>query len=338
MTGVDDLGNRLVDAVLRQFPDHVPGTRPIHSRGVGARGHFRPSAEAAAYCLAGHFADRTPVTVRFSNLSGVASAPDFEPQARGLSVKFHLPGDTETDLVAITVPVVPFRTVDDFLSFSAAAVPAPVRRPSLLASLVDKLALRSSPPAPEGATSAEPGVFHYGVTHPAAAPALVALAHAGVPESYARAAYHAVHAFLLSGGDGYERAVRFHWDPAAGVRPATGADLVLGEDYLRAELGDRLDSGPVEFALRMQVADAGDDTSDPSRAWPWRRLLVEMGRLVLTEQLDPEVTEQLRFDPTRLVDGIAASDDEILKARGPAYRVSQERRAGGGCPLGSPDA
>ena len=36
--------------------------------------------------------------------------------------------------------------------------------------------------------------------------------------------------------------------------------------------------------------------------------------------------EPLRFEPTRLIDGFERSDDQILAARGLAYRVSADDR------------
>lgn len=329
---MDDLGGRLVDASLRPFPDHVEGTRPAHAKGVGATGCFQPSEVALRYCRAELFAHQVPVTVRFSNASGTP-APDHRPDVRGMAVKFGLSGDEEADLIGITVPVVPFRTVEDFLAFSAASVPAPVRPVPLVQRVIAKLALRQPPPVPAQRESIEQGLFWFGVTNPALLAGMLAVGTTITPASYARATYHAVHAFRLTGSDGTVRFVRFHWDPAAGVRPLAQTDVVSG-DYLTEELHRRLADGPVEFALRAQVADAGDDTTDPSRPWPLRRRFLDLGRLALTAPLDAAATEALSFNPIRLVDGIAASDDPILAARGQAYPVSFERRAKGPCPFG----
>lgn len=332
---MDDLGNRLVDAVLRDFPDHVPGTRPVHSRGVGAEGHFQPSDVAPTYCSAELFNHRVPVKARFSTATGSPSEPESDQSVRGMAVKFHLAAGGESDLIAISTQLFPCRTVNDFFDFSTAAEPGPVHRRSMLERLGDTLALRNPPEEPAKSRSPLPGLYWFGVTRPAAAAGLLAMKAAVTPVSYARVAYHAVHAFRLTGGDGVARWVRFHWDPSAGVRPLTEADAVLAPDYLQAELPRRLAEGPVEFSLRMQIADAGDDPADPSRPWPWRRTLVDMGRLVLTAPLQAACTEQLSFNPTRLADGITGCEgDEILAARRVAYEASFSRRsAEGGCPL-----
>jgi len=53
------------------FPEHVRGTRPIHSKGIGVGGAFEATHAAAEYCTAKHFdGSSTPVLVRFSNGNG----------------------------------------------------------------------------------------------------------------------------------------------------------------------------------------------------------------------------------------------------------------------------
>ena len=46
----------LIDALINEmgpsFPEHVPGTRPIHSKGVGVAGMFVASQAAWQYCTA----------------------------------------------------------------------------------------------------------------------------------------------------------------------------------------------------------------------------------------------------------------------------------------------
>jgi catalase len=329
---MDDVANRLVDAVLRDFPDHVPGTRPVHSRGVGAQGFFQPSEIAADYCRAELFARRVKVTTRFSTATGSPAQLDCEPAVRGMAVKFHL-ADQDVDLIAISAPMFPCRTVDEFFAFAAAAQPMPVRRRSILGTVSDALSGRKPPPEPLKATSPLPGLYWFGVTHPAVMPATLAMSVSVTPVGYARLAYHAIHAFRLTGGDGSSRWVRFHWDPVAGVRPLSDEGSVLAPNYLQTELTERLAEGPVEFSLRVQVADLGDDPSDPSRPWPWRRRLVDMGRLVITAPLDADATERLSYNPTRLTDGIAGCDDDkILEARGLAYEASWARRSERTCP------
>ncbi len=66
--------------------------------------------------------------------------------------------------------------------------------------------------------------------------------------SYARASYHAVHAFIVTAPDGTRRWVRFTWQPVAGVL-STNPEATPVDKYLQKELRDRLDAGPARFSL-----------------------------------------------------------------------------------------
>src|SRR4029077_6723782 len=71
-----------------------PGFRPAHAKGLMCSGTFRPSPEAAGLTRAPH-ANRpsTPVTVRYSDSTGVPTIPDNDPAKsgpRGIAVRFHL--------------------------------------------------------------------------------------------------------------------------------------------------------------------------------------------------------------------------------------------------------
>jgi catalase len=88
-------------------------------------------------------------------------------------------------------------------------------------------------------------------------------------------------------------------------------------------------AGRAQFVLRMQVAEQGDDTSDPTVPWPRRRRRVVMGHLRLDAMVADqwEGGERLSFNPTSLVSGIDISGDQILAARGDVYTRSAARRA-----------
>ena len=98
------LARALVDAVISDFPDHKPGTRPIHTIGIGAQGYFEASDVARSYCIAEHFArQRIPVSVRFSNGSGSPVQHDGWNDVRGMATRFHLADGAATDLIAMTL-------------------------------------------------------------------------------------------------------------------------------------------------------------------------------------------------------------------------------------------
>ena len=66
-------------------------------------GTFAPTGRAAWLSRAQHLQNvPSPVTVRFSDFSGVPSVPDGDPTAspRGMAIRFHLPSGVSTDLIA----------------------------------------------------------------------------------------------------------------------------------------------------------------------------------------------------------------------------------------------
>ncbi len=130
----------------------------------------------------------------------------------------------------------------------------------------------------------------------------------GAPVSYARAAYHAIHTFIVEGENGVRRPVRFSWQPVAGVRN-TNPDAPPDDNYLRQELDARLQRWPARFVLMMTIGEAGDAIDDPTRPWPARRTRVVMGTLTLTSVPEDQAAagEQISFNPLRLVRGIEPS-------------------------------
>jgi catalase len=74
------------------FGQH-PGFRPVHAKGALLTGTFTPSPDAASLTRAPHLNRKsTPVTVRFSDNTGIPLVPDTDPNTnpRGFAVRFHL--------------------------------------------------------------------------------------------------------------------------------------------------------------------------------------------------------------------------------------------------------
>src|SRR5512135_3486606 len=91
-----------------------PGFRPAHAKGLMCSGTFTPSPEAAKLTRAPHATrPSTPVTVRFSDSTGVPTIPDNDPQRsgpRGIAVRFQLGDHIHTDIVAHSANGFPVRT------------------------------------------------------------------------------------------------------------------------------------------------------------------------------------------------------------------------------------
>ena len=300
-----DLYQQLVDGLHGVSGKH-PGFRAAHARGVCAEGTFRATAEAAGLSRAEHLqGGEVPVVVRFSNGSGDPHAPDGTRDGRGMAVKFRLADGSSTDLVGLTMPMFFVRTPADFLEFLAA------RRPDPATGAPDMAAI---------------GAFLE--KHPEALPGIQLALTLDFPASYVTCRYFGVHTFVFESPDGHRQPFRYHWEPAGGVETITEEDAKSRADrYLSDELAERLAKGPTSFALRVTLPDDGDPLDDPTQVWPDGRKQVEAGRLDVTGVVaDQADADRLIFDPTRLIDGVALSDDPIVPARSGAYGVSYGHR------------
>lgn len=247
-----------------------------------------------------------PATVRFSNGSGSPRRHDGARDGRGMATRFHLPDGSATDLVALTLPCFFVRTPEDFLEFTRAQRPDPeTGKPDL--ALIEKFVGE----------------------HPETQLALGFSMFTMPPASYVQLRYNGVHAFKWINGEGAEQFVRYRWEPEGGEETITEEDSRSRDrTYLQDEIRERLAGGPAVFELQLQLAEEGDDPSDPTVPWPDERPVVVAGRMEVTGVIADQEgrCEVLIFDPTRVTDGIECSDDQILHARPGAYSVSYDRR------------
>lgn len=302
------LYEEIVDAMGELHGVH-PGYRAAHAKGAFCRGTFTATPEARELTRAPHLqGGPVEVIVRFSNGSGNPDTPDADRRdGRGMATRFQLPDGEATDIVAITIPVFFVRTADDFLDF-----------------------LRARRPDPESGEMDMEKVGAFVAAHPETQAALELILPSLVPPaSYATCAYNSLHAFGFSNGSGERRFGRYRWEPAAGVELLSEDGIESASpNYLQEELAERLQDGPVGFALEVKLAAEGDSLDDPTLPWPDDRTTITLGTMELTA-LDPEAESGglMVFDPTRMSDGIEVSEDEILATRPHAYDVSAQRRA-----------
>jgi catalase len=113
----------LANDILQQF-DKIfglhPGFRAAHAKGLMLTGTFTPSAQAQSLSNAAHLVrPSTPVTVRFSNSTGIPMLPDNSPDAnpRGLAIRFNLAEHVHTDIVTHSTDGFPSRDGKEFLEF-----------------------------------------------------------------------------------------------------------------------------------------------------------------------------------------------------------------------------
>src|SRR5437867_8410867 len=129
------LAEKLLDALDKISGLH-PGFRPAHAKGLMCSGTFTPTPEAAKLTRAPH-ANRPsiPVTVRYSDATGLPNIPDNDPARsgpRGFAIRFHLDEHLHTDIVAHSFDGFPVRTGEEFLEFLRAAAAAGAGRPQAI--------------------------------------------------------------------------------------------------------------------------------------------------------------------------------------------------------------
>jgi len=326
---------RLVQAIIDNLEQPVPGRRPVHTIGVGVKGEFVASDVARTYCIAEHFNGKpVRVSVRFSNGLGGVKQHDGWSDVRGMATRFHISEERGSDLIATTLGEFFVRNVDDFFEFSKIAKREKYERRPWWRKVGDLLQLKIPPrnPYPNETESVDEGALRYANRHRFAQLGIFQVGLIGAPKSYARASYHAVHTFWVTAPNGVRRPVRFSWQPVAGVRN-TNPKTVPHDKYLFDELRDRLQRWPARFMLMMTIGEADDALDDPTKPWPGTRIRVAMGTLTLIKVSEDQEAdgERISFNPCRLAPGIEVSNDPILEARLGAYEVSREMR--GGCPF-----
>ncbi|MFY9936440.1 MAG: catalase family peroxidase [Silvibacterium sp.] len=300
------LSNEIIHTFDTIFGLH-PGFRPAHAKGAMLTGTFTPSPEAASLSRAAHLnSASTPVTVRFSNSTGVPLIPDNDPNAnpRGCAIRFHLAEHVHTDIVSHSTDGFPARTGQEFLEFLHA------------------IAASSDPSQPHPWP-----VEVYVGSHPAALAFVQAPKPA--PSSFARETYFGVTAMHFTNKDGASRYGRYRIIPEAGNDHVDDATVAARDaNYLFDELEERIAQGPIKFRVLVQLANDGDIVDDATIHWPEDRTVLELGTITLTEPVPDNAHEQktVIFDPIPRLDGIAPSEDPLLELRAAVYLISGRRR------------
>ncbi len=301
------LANDLLKQLHQMFGPH-PGYRPAHAKGVLVTGTFMPASGAAALSKAPHFTRAsTPITVRFSNSTGIPTMPDNVPDAnpRGMAIRFNLAEHVHTDIVSHSTDGFPTHDGEEFLAFLQAAA-------------------TSGPDVP----SPKPIELFLG-SHPAAL--AFVQAPKPFPSSFARESFFGVTAFAFTNAKGQKKFGRYRIVPVQGNDYLSNEQVTrLSANYHFDELKKRIGTGSIRFVLLVQVAAENDATDDATVHWPEDRELIELGRIDLMQVVPDDAAQQKQiiFDPIPRVDGIEPSADPLLELRAAIYLLSgRERRA-----------
>lgn len=300
----------LSQQLLQQFDTIFgvhPGFRPAHAKGVLLTGTFSPTpGSAASLTKAPHITrESTPVTMRFSNSTGLPLVPDNDPNAnpRGLAIRFHLAEHVHTDIVSHSTDGFPTRTGEEFLEFLRALAASDPSQPS--PSPIEKF-LGSHPAALAFVQTPKPA-----------------------PSSFAREIYFGVTAMRFTNAQGLSRYGRYRIVPEAGIDHLDeSASKSKDGNFLFDEITERIGRGPIGFEVRVQLAENGDTVDDATIHWQESRPVVSLGKVTLTDVIAEQASEQKKiiFDPIPRVDGIEPSGDPLLELRAAVYLLSGRRR------------
>jgi catalase len=279
----------------------VLGHRRNHAKGICFTGVFEANGAGSELSKAAVFVrGQYPVLGRFNLGTPNPNAPDATVRVRGLGIQISTPDGQEWRSAMIDPP------------FFAVSTPQAFYELLLASGSKDPNAMKAFVAAhPEFAKFAE-----WAKTAP-------------WTDSYAEDRFNSLNSFVFVNGSGAEHVVRWSLLPAAQPVPISPDELAKrGPDFLEQEIAQRVANEPQRWTMVVTVANPGDPTADPTKAWPADRRTIEAGTLIVqhvqAERDGP--CRDINFDPTVLPSGMRTSDDPFPAARSSTYAKSYDLR------------
>ena len=277
------------------------GHRRNHAKGICFTGVFEANGAGSSLSKAQVFTrGQYPVLGRFNLATADANAPDATVRVRGMGLQIATPDGEVWRSAMIDAPFFAVSTPQAFYELLIASA-------------------SKAPDAMKTFAGAHPEIAAFGAWAKSAP----------WTGSYAEERFNSLDSFVFTDSSSAENTVRWSLLPAAQPVPVSPEDLAKrGPDFLEQEIAERVRSGPQHWTMVVSVANPGDPTADPSKAWPKDRRSIEVGTLTV-QQIQAErdgPCRDINFDPTVLPHGIRTSDDPFPAARSSAYRVSYDRR------------
>ena len=313
------------DKLMHFDRERIP-ERVVHARGSGAHGIFEMKEDLSEYTTA-HFLQKgvkTDVFVRFSTVAGFKGSTDLARDVRGFSVKFYTE-EGNYDLVGNNIPVFFIQDAMNFPDLVHAVKPEPHNE------------------IPQAASAHDTFWDFISLMPESAHMIMWAMSDRAIPRSFRMMEGFGVHTFKLINKEGKATFVKFHWKPKLGVHGVAWneAQKISGfnSDYHRQDLWEAIDKGVYpQWDLGVQLIPEEDefkysfDLLDPTKIVPEELVPVKIvGTMTLNR--NPEnffaETEQVAFDPGRVVPGIDLSNDPLLHGRVFSYMDTQNYRLGG---------
>lgn len=301
--------DQVVGALETNFGVH-PGERRNHIKGTCARGEFIGNPDMAAYSRSALFSGKpVPVVARFSVAGGNPKASDAAKTPRGMALEFRLPDGQRQHMTMINTPIFGAATPKTFLDLTVASRPDPA----------------TGKPDPEKMKA-------FKATHPDNLLQSQFLESHNPPASYATSSYFGLHTFKFMGKDDRATLVRWQFLPEDGEKALTDQEMkTAGPNFLEPVLLARTRQGPVRWDMVVTIGQSGDPEDNSTLPWPEGRRKVKAGTLTLSSAMPQKGAEcePINYDPMVMADGIAPSNDPVLRFRSPAYAVSVGKRLAG---------
>jgi catalase len=277
------------------------GHRRNHAKGICFTGVFEANGAGSELSQAPVFVrGQYPVLGRFNLGTANPNAADATVRVRGLGLRISTPDGQQWRSAMINAPVFPVSTPQIFYELLRA----------------------------EGSKEAN-AVATFAAANPEFAPFGDWAKNGPWTGSYAEERYNSLNSFVFVDGSGAEHVVRWSLLPAAQpVAVSTDELAKRGPNFLEQEIAQRVAGAPQRWTMVVTVANPGDPTADPTKAWPADRRSVEVGTLV-AQQVEAEPDgpcRDINFDPTVLPSGMRTSDDPFPAARSAAYAKSYDLR------------
>lgn len=277
------------------------GFRRNHAKGICFAGTFAANGNGTALSRAEAFAAGTyPVIGRFNLGTNDPYVADAKVRVRGMGLQIVTPGGETWRSAMINLPFFPVSNPDAFYGLLTASK-------------------STDPDAMKNFVAANPEFGNFAQW----------AGSAPWTGSFAEEAYNSLNSFVFVGPDGARQTVRWSLKPQAEVQTISNEELTqLGPNHLESEIAQRVAAAPQKWTMGITVADPGDPTDDPSKAWPDGRRTVDVGVLTV-DSIAAEYgapCRNLNFDPTILPAGIEVSDDPFPAARSSAYARSYDLR------------
>ena len=277
------------------------GHRRNHAKGICFTGVFEANGAGSALSKAQVFTrGQYPVLGRFNLGTSDEKAPEATVRVRGIGLQISTPDGEVWRSAMIDPPFFPVSTPQAFYELLIASA-------------------SKDPNAMKTFAGAHPEIAAFGAWAKSAP----------WTGSYAEDRFNSLNSFVFTDSSGGEKTVRWSLLPAANPVPISQEDLAKrGPDFLEQEITERVRGGPQRWTMVVSVANPGDPTADPSKAWPEDRRAIEVGTLTV-QKIEPErdgPCRDINFDPTVLPSGMRTSDDPFPAARSSVYAKSFDLR------------